>query len=45
VLDLQKERWDPVETEEQWAVITVETAHVDLDELTRRIAALGDPCP
>jgi predicted kinase len=45
VLDWQKERWEPVETEEQWAVITVETAHVDLEELTRRIAAFKDRAP
>jgi predicted kinase len=45
VLDWQKERWDLVETDEQWTVITVETAHVDLEELTVRIAAFKDPAP
>jgi hypothetical protein len=38
VLDWQTKHWEPVAADEQWAVITVETAHVDLDDLTRRIA-------
>jgi hypothetical protein len=42
VLDWQNEHWESVETEEQWTVIEVETAYVDLDELGRRIAALKD---
>jgi uncharacterized protein len=42
VLYWQEEQWDPIQTDEQWAVIPVETAHVDLDELTRRIAVSED---
>jgi hypothetical protein len=42
VLDWQKARWEPVKSEEQWTVIPVETEHIDLEELTRRIAAFTD---
>ena len=45
VLDWQKQRWEPVQTDEQWEVVTVETAHVDLDDLTRRMTAFKDRAP
>jgi hypothetical protein len=38
VLDWQTKNWESIATDEQWTVITVETAHVDLDDLHRRIA-------
>jgi predicted kinase len=38
VLDWQTKHWEPVVTDEQWTEITVETANVDLDDLSRRIA-------
>ena len=40
VLDWQTKHWEPAAADEQWAVITVETAHVDLDDLTRRITPI-----
>jgi uncharacterized protein len=40
VLDWQKEHWEPIGTDEQWAVIAVETAHAELSELLGRIGAL-----
>jgi predicted kinase len=40
VLGWQKEHWEPVGADEQWAVIPAETAHVDMQELSGRIEAL-----
>jgi aminoglycoside phosphotransferase family enzyme/predicted kinase len=40
VLDWQKEHWEPVGADEQWAVIPADTGQVDLEELTQRIRAL-----
>jgi uncharacterized protein len=40
VLDWQKEHWEPVGADEQWAVICAETASVDLEEMRGRIEAL-----
>jgi aminoglycoside phosphotransferase family enzyme/predicted kinase len=40
VLDWQKEHWEPVLADEQWAVISAETADVDVEEMKSRIEAL-----
>jgi uncharacterized protein len=40
VLDWQKEHWEPVGPDEQWPVVAVETAQVDVSDLVSRIAAL-----
>jgi aminoglycoside phosphotransferase family enzyme/predicted kinase len=40
VLDWQKEHWEPVGADEQWAVISAETAEVDLGQMSERIEAL-----
>ncbi len=40
VLGWQKEHWEPVGADEQWAVIPAETARLDLEEMCRRIEAL-----
>jgi aminoglycoside phosphotransferase family enzyme/predicted kinase len=40
VLDWQKEHWEPVGADEQWAVIPADTGRVDLEELTQQIRAL-----
>lgn len=40
VLDWQKEHWEPVAADEQWAVISAETNVVDLEEMRGRIEAL-----
>jgi predicted kinase len=40
VLDWQKEHWEPVGADEQWAVISAETAGVDLEEMRGRIESL-----
>jgi aminoglycoside phosphotransferase family enzyme/predicted kinase len=41
VLEWQEEHFEPIAADEQWAVISVETADVDLANLGRRISALG----
>jgi len=43
VLDWQAQRWEPVAVDERWALIPVDTARVDLNELKERIAALEQP--
>jgi aminoglycoside phosphotransferase family enzyme/predicted kinase len=40
VLDWQKEHWEPIGADEQWAVIPIETGEVDLEQLSQRIEAL-----
>jgi aminoglycoside phosphotransferase family enzyme/predicted kinase len=40
VLDWQKEHWEPVGADEQWAVIDAQTGQVDLEELVQRIRTL-----
>lgn len=40
VLDWQKEHWEPIGADEQWAVIPIQTGEVDLEQLSQRIEAL-----
>src|SRR5262249_3704702 len=39
VLNWQKEQWEPVAADEQWALVPVDTTNVDLNNLALRIRA------
>lgn len=41
VLEWQKEHWEPIVAEEQWTVIAVDTADVDVTDLARQIGSMS----